>query len=484
MTGDPKRFRYQRLAQEIEHKILDRTYRPGDKLPSVRMLGSRLNLSTFTVYQAYLELEAIGLVEVRSKSGYYVAPISLRDIRIPAFDRIFHPPREIKLSAMINSVMAAINNPDLLPLASTTIDVELLPYRQLARILKNLSHAEIKSMLSYSLSEGDLELRRQLALWYLGFLEGISPDDIIITNGCMEAITLSLLAVVRAGDTIAIESPTNFSFLQLLKELGILVVEVPTDPLSGVDIDELRKVVENNRIRALLLMPNFHNPLGAVMPDEKKKNLVYLANSHDIPIIEDDISGELFFEGKRPLPLKAFDRKDLVLTCSSFSKTLAPGLRIGWIIPGKRLKEKLQSLKAGTTVSTSTLNQHLLARFLSGGAYERHLRSLRKSLKKQVIRTALALQKYLPPDIRIAVPRGGSLLWVQLDARADSETIYQEALERGVSIIPGVVCSNSGQYRNCIQVSCGSPFTREIEKGIEVLGAVIRETSLSSQMVE
>ena len=469
-------FRYKQLAGEIEHKILNGTYKPGEKLLSIRKLHKQSNLSISTVYKTYMELETMGLIEARPKSGYYVNPIALQQLKAPVFKKKSPTPRKVSLSSMINSVVSAINNPNFLPFGNSSMDADLLPGKHFSRILKELSHKDMKSMISYSLSEGDLELRRQVTLRTLGILEGITPDDIIITNGCTEAVALALLAITKPGDTIAIETPTNFSFLQLLKELGVLVMEVPTDPRYGVDIDELEKILRPNKIKTCLFMPNFHNPLGTIMSNDNKRKLCRLLHQYEIPVIEDDISTELYFEEQRPMPLKAFDERDLVLTCSSFSKTLAPGLRIGWIIPGMRFKEKIQRLKGGITVSTSTLNQYLVTQFLTSGAYERHLRSLRTALKKQAIRTTLAVKEFFPPDTRLAVPKGGSFLWIQLNPSVDGVKVYRRALDHNISIIPGVVCSNSRLFKNYIQISFGAPFTSRIEQGIKTLGTLISQS--------
>ena len=475
MNSTKKIFRYRHLAEEIEHKIMNGTYHPGERLPSIRKLHKLSNLSISTIYHAYLELESMGLVEARPKSGYYVNPVALQNLKAPRFKKISFPPKKVRLSSMINSVISAISNPYLLPLGSTVVDAELLPFKHFSRILKNLSHKELKSMISYSLSEGYPEIRRQIALRTVGVLEGIAPEDIIITNGCMEAVALSLLAVAQPGDTIAVETPTNFGFLQLLKELRLLVIEVPADPHLGVDLDELEKIFQRNRIKACLLIPNFHNPLGALMPDDHKIRLIDLVNQYDIPVIEDDISSELHFGRKRPLPLKSFDKNDHVLTCSSFSKTLAPGLRIGWVIPGRRFKERLQNLKAATTVATSTLDQYLVSQHLTDGAFERHCRQLRTSLKKQVLRTAFLIQKHFPPGTRLAIPEGGTLLWVELPSVVDGLQMYREALDHKIAIIPGVVCSNAGQFKNFVQISCGSPITAKMEKGIVKLGEIVSD---------
>jgi DNA-binding transcriptional MocR family regulator len=466
-------FQYQRLAGEIEKKIFAGVYQPGEKLPSIRSLHRQTNLSISTIYQAYLELEAAGVVAARPKSGYYVQPVAMPKLRTPVFSRKSFAPQRVSLAPAINSVVEAISNPRLVPLGNTAMDPALLPVKPLARILKSITHGEMRTLLTYSPSEGFPELRRQIALRTLGMISGITPADVIITNGCMEAVALALLAVTRPGDTVAIESPTNYSFLQLLKELGLLVVEIATNPQDGVDLDALEKNLERNSIRACLFMPNFQNPLGALMPEANKQHLLELLGRRDIPVIEDDISSEIYYGDQRPRPLKAYDREGLVLTCSSFSKTLAPGLRLGWIIPGRRFDARVRRLKAGINISTSTLDQCVVSRFLSGGGYERHLRTLRSALKRQIYRTAAEIQKHFPARTRLAVPAGGSLLWIQLPPAVDGLDVYQKAFDGGIAIIPGTVSTNSKRFRNCIQISCAAPFSTKVKAAIEKLGAIV-----------
>jgi DNA-binding transcriptional MocR family regulator len=470
-----KAFRYRQLAREIEKRILDGTYQPGEKLPSIRRLHQQTSLSISTVYQAFLELENTGFVEARPKSGYFVRSVSLHKLQAPVFRKKSSTPQRVTLAPVINSVVEAISNPRLVPLGNTGMDPALLPVKSLVRTLRSLSQNQMRTLLTYSPSEGFPELRRQIALRTVGVIEDIEPEDIIITNGCMEAVALALLAVTRPGDAVAIESPTNFSFLQLLKELGLLVVEVATDPRHGVDLEELEKSLHQSNVRACLFMPNFHNPLGALMPEAKKQALIELLSRHGIPVIEDDISSQLHFGEQRPKPLKTYDHESLVLTCSSFSKTLAPGLRLGWIMPGSRFRSKVQRLKAGITLSTSTLDQYIVAEFLASGAYERHLRVLRGALKKQLFRTALEIQKHFPAQTRLALPQGGSLLWIQLPPAVDGLDVYQAAFDRNISIIPGAVCANSKHFSHYIQITCASPFSHKIKTALEVLGSIVSE---------
>lgn len=469
-------FMYKQLADEIESKIHKGIYQPGEKLPSIRQFHRKFHLSISTIHQAYMELETTGLIEARPKSGYYVRPVLLNSFQVPVFNKKTSSPKKVELASMVNSVLEAINNPRMLPLGSSTTSSELLPLKNFSRILKGLSLKDMKYVTSYSITEGNPELRRQLALMTIGVLKDITPDDIVITSGCMEAVSLCLQTVLKPGDTLAIEAPTHFGFLQFFKEMGILVSEIPTHPSLGVDIEEFEKTLKKNPVKACLFMPNFQNPLGSLMPEDNKKRLVKLLNKYDIPLIEDDICGEMYYEGsQRPSLLKAYDKKGLVMTCSSFSKTLAPGLRIGWIITGKVFREKILRLKAGNTVCTSSLDQHIIAQFLKQGACERHFRSLRNALKKQTMKTALAIRKHFPEKTCLAVPKGGALLWVQLPEGIDGLKLYKQALKNEISILPGIVCSVSGQFVNYIRIGCGHPFTQATEEGIKKLGELVEE---------
>lgn len=454
---------------------MDGTYNIGDRLPSIRKLHHKFGLSVSTVFRAYTELEAMGLIEARPKSGYYVSSAILNRLQPPAFKKKPSVPQKVTLSDIVPSIVSAMNDPRMVPFGSSSIASDLLPYKGITRILKSFTAQEIKAQLGYTLTEGVLELRRQLALRNIGWMDGLSAEDIVITNGCSEALTLALKATVKPGDAIAVESPTHFGLLQLLNELGVLVVEVPTDPQNGLVVEELEKVLSRHPIKACVVIPNFHNPLGSLMPDSAKKDLVELLNHHSIPLIEDAIYSELHYGPHRPLPLKTFDRKDLVITCSSFSKTLVPGFRVGWILPGLRFLKKVRQLKASINISSATLNQNILASYLAGNSYERHLRTLRQKLKSQTLNIARAISTYFPSQVRLAMPQGGALLWVQLPEGVDSNTLYLQAHSQGISILPGTACSMGNQFNNCIRIGCGFPFTPKMENGVKILGQLVEK---------
>ncbi|MBU2510678.1 PLP-dependent aminotransferase family protein [bacterium] len=474
---DKNRYLYKVLATDIEKKILNGTYVIGEKLPSIRELHTNLNLSISTICKAFVELERTGLIEVRPKSGYYIKPIPFLDQKIPSIGAGSHSPQKIESSFISNEVQLAMRNPNYLPLGTAALSIDLMPVKEIIRLIKNVSYRGIKSIFSYSLPQGEPELRRQLALRTVGFLEGVLPDNYIVTNGCTEALVLALKAVVKPEDTVAIESPTFYGILTVLEEMGVYVVEIPTDPVEGVNIEALENSIATNNIKACLFMSNFQNPLGSLIPDEKKEKLVRLLNHHEIPLIEDDVYSSLYHGKERPKPLKFWDRKELVLTCTSFSKTLAPGLRVGWIIAGNRFKNRLIELKRETSIATSCLDQYVMTEILKSGAYDKHLRHLRNSTRKQLYNVAHAIHEYFPKNIRLAVPKGGFLLWVQLPEGVDSIELYYKALEKQISILPGTICALSNQYKEYIRISCGHPFTEDIRKGIAMVGDLIRELS-------
>jgi DNA-binding transcriptional MocR family regulator len=471
MKENQVQFKYKSLVQEFTSKIRNGSFRPGDRLPSIRTLHKGLQLSVSTVYQAYSELEKTGLVEARPRSGYFVKPISV--FEIPKAPRTDPRPVHVTLSSMVASTLTDNRDGEMVHLGTSTPAPELLPVKALARIMKSIKTDEMTHLLDYSLAEGDPELRRGISRLSLGVMDGVGPADIIVTQGSMEALTLSLRCVTRPGDVVAIDSPTHMGYLQLLQELGLMALEIPADPRYGTDVDNLAQVLAHRKVTAYLLVSNFQNPTGALMPEEQKKRLVELTHAHDIPVIEDNLFGELYFGRHRPLSLKKYDRKNLVISCSSFSKTVSPGLRVGWVVPGSRFYHKILALRTGTTIAASTLDQYLVMRFLKEGEYDRYMRKLRGAMKQQMDGIAGAIRRHFPPATRLAVPEGGSLLWVELDRKVDSLALFHAARKKKIAIAPGIFFSVTNHFNHFIRIGCGFPFTDRTESGIKTLGELM-----------
>jgi DNA-binding transcriptional MocR family regulator len=467
---------YLQIAGGIEKMIGEDILKIGDKLPSIRILSSEYGISMGTAFQAYYHLEGRGLIESRPKSGYYVR---FNHTRLPELPRVSDPDpveNEVSTEDMVSSVIENISSADLLNFAVAAPPMELLPHAKLNKAMIYAIRNSSDHGIGFEKVQGNPELRKQIVRLAFNWGGTIGEEDVVITSGCTEALLMCIKAVTHPGDTVAIESPTYFGIFQMLESLGLKALEIPTDPVTGIDLDQLANAIGHFSVKACIFVPNFNNPLSSCMPDEKKKQLVELLRKRKIPLVEDDIYGEMYFGKQRPLTCKTFDREGLVLQCGSLSKTLAPGYRIGWAIPG-RFKEKVIRLKTLHTLMSPRLTQLALAHFLSIGRYEYHLKKMRKSLHTQCLRHTQAIAQYFPEDTKVSRPQGGFSLWIELNSQVNAYTLYQEALKHQISIAPGQIFSAQGRYKNCLRISYANPWSQEIEEGLKTLGRLIRRMS-------
>ncbi len=464
---------YEQVADRITELIRGDALRPGDRIPSVRALSAQQKVSVSSMLQAYVLLEDRGLIETRPQSGHYVRPRSLREL--PAEPEISRPsptPTRVSVSDLVAEVYGAARDASIVPLGAAYPSPAVLPTARLNRLLASVARRAGDEGVAYDAPPGCLALRRQIARRSLEWGFPALPDDIVTTVGAAEALNLCLQACARPGDTIAIESPTYYGVLQLIESLGMKVLEIPTHPRDGMSIDALASALRRGRtpaVKAVLVTPSYNNPLGACMPEAARRKLVKLTGEHDVPVIEDDIYGDLHFAPERPTPCKAHDRKGLVMLCSSFSKTLAPGYRVGWAIPG-RFRERVERLKFMHTVATATFPQLAIAEFLSEGGYDRHLRALRRAYATQIECVSRAVSAHFPPGTRVTRPTGGMVLWVELAAGADTLALHRRAMAAGISIAPGPIFSAKRQFGNFLRLSCGHPFTDTFARAIATLG--------------
>ncbi len=465
-------FQYIQLANEIETKILKGDIHAGEKLSSRRTMHNESQNSISTVHKAYIELERRGIIEAKEKSGFFVKTDLNYQANTPELAECQVTPQKVNINKLMLSITDKMASKNLKSAGLSIPANEILPLKQFSRIFKALTPQDMDQVFGYGRPMGSLELRRQIAKRTIGVSGRTSSEEIVITNGCMDAISLSLRSVAKPGDIIGVESPTYSGFLQLIEQNNMYALELPTHITNGVEVDNLKRTLDAHQVKACLFNPSYQNPLGFVMSNENREKLVRLMNDKNIPIIEDDIFGDLHFEEKRPSTLKSFDKKGLVLYCSSFSKTLAPGLRVGWAIPGAFL-ENMKALKSNLSLSSARLNQYMIVQFLKHGSYDRQLRLIRNELKKQMSDMALAALRHFPKDTRITSPEGGLNLWVQLNDSIDSVELYKEALLENILLTPGLICSVSGKYRNCIRLGCGNPLDEKLENTIKTLGQIM-----------
>ncbi len=469
-ASSPSLTRYATLAADIAQSIHAGVLQPGDKLPSVRSCCAARGVSPSTVFQAYYLLEARGLIRARERSGYYVASGAHHPPPEPEIARL-PPPASltVDVSERVFSILQASFQPGTVGLGSAFPAPQHFPWNKLAQSLAACARQAQPQALLDDLSTGHSGLRRHIARRYLADGMPLHMDDVVITNGALEALNLCLSAVTRPGGAVVVESPCFYGALQALERLGLQAIEVPTHPRDGIDLQALETAITTHRPQAIWLMSNFHNPLGSLMPAPHKQALCDMAARLQIPVIEDDVYGELYFSARRPLPIKAYDCAGWVLHCSSFSKCLAPGWRIGWVTAG-RFTQAVARQKLTTSISTNAPAQTALAHYLEGVGYDKHLRQLRHILLTQRDAMAQAIAQYFPPGTRATRPEGGYLMWVELPEGCDALALHQQALTAGISLAPGPVFSASQRFERCIRLNFGLQWDARTIPALQQLG--------------
>ena len=463
---------YKQVALRISELVEHGTLRPGERVPSVRRCSEQQNVSIATVMQAYRLLESRGIIEARPQSGYYVRTQRWTPPPEPEMSKPAPRAVQVRVSDLVMQVVKAGRDPGFVRLGATLPSVELFPVKELNRTMASVARRSPAAAHNYDPPPGNRALRVQVARRAMEAGCILSPDDIITTVGATEALNLCLRAVAKPGDVIGIESPTFFGILQIIESLGMRVCEIPTYPRDGICLDELEERLKCCGVKACVLTPNFSNPLGSCMPDEKKKKLVKMLTEHEVPLIEDDIYGNLSFGPSRPKVAKAFDEEGWVLLCDSFTKTLSPGYRVGWVAPG-RFRERVEFLKFVSTSATASLPQMAISEFLQNGGYDAHLRKIRRFYGAQVQCMTAAVCRHFPEGTKVTRPTGGMCIWIELPGNADSLAIYQQAMAAKITVAPGPLFSAKQKFQNFIRLNCGNPWSEEVENAVRTLGKII-----------
>ena len=469
LKTDDSAFLYRQIIDLVREYIDSGALRPGDRLPSLRKMSELAKVSVPTVRQAYVELERLRQVESRPKSGYYVRQANANPIVRPARASRCQP-MALHGRSLMDRVYDGINDASLVPLGIANPSMAKPAAKALHRAMKRvMARAEDRSI-GYANTEGEPALRRNIAYHYLD-TTGISvdPDTICITNGGQEALLLALNTVASQGDVIAIETPTYHGILELIDSLGMLAIEVKTCPKEGVYVDELERVFQEHRVTACVLSTTLSNPLGVSMPRKDQLRLLDALKQYDVALIEDDVYGDLRFDGSRPTPLQFQDSGARILTCGSFSKTASPGYRIGWLCAGQHLNRVAQ-LKRAFSCSSGLLQQLTLSDFIASGDYSRHLTQLRSVLQCNAERMSALIAKHFPTGTRTSRPVGGSILWIELPKAVNAEHLFDAAIDAGISIVPGHIFSPGARYQNFIRLSFGHPWDARIEDAIKRVG--------------
>jgi DNA-binding transcriptional MocR family regulator len=468
-------FLYEHLADELNQAIDRGALRAGDRLPSVRRLAQERSVSVSTVLEAYLQLENAGLIEVRPKSGHFVRRRAALTAE-PRMPRVCQRPSRVSATDAYTKILEAMRDPELVPFGCATIDPSYLPMAQLNRTVAQMTREMTTLGARYEAAPGVITLRRQIARRAVESGAALSEDDLCTTIGATEGITLALRAVAKPGDVIAVESPAYFGVLQAIEKLGLRALEIPANPRNGLDVDAFEEAIRGQTVRALFVSPTISNPLGSIMPDEDRERLVKIAKRADIAIIEDDVYGELVFDGSRPRTLRSFagtSEDNNVILVSSVSKTLAPGYRVGWIAGGK-YHDQIVRMKFSQSLADPPLLGMAIAEFLSSGGYDRHLRRLRTAVAGNVERYREAIANDFPEGTRVAAPRGGFVLWVELPAGTDALALHEAALRKGIVVAPGPIFSARQRFTNFVRISAGTPWDDRTSTAMRTLGRLVR----------
>ncbi len=454
------------MADDLAAVVNSGGYRPGERIPSVRRLQQQKGASAPTIIEALRVLEDLGLIEARPRSGHFVRPRAAK-LQAPNPGRMSMP-TEVATLKVANPIMNAAYCPGGLPFSAAVPSAELFPLGQLRRIMSAIVRRNHTMLGNYAFAPGLPELRKEIARRAVDWSCTLDPDNVTITNGCVEAVGLALRAVTKPGDIVAVESPGYYGFFHMLEMLHLQAVEIPSDARDGLSIRDLRHAIERFPIKACIASTTVTNPCGATMPRTEKQELVTLLAGAEIPLIEDATFADLHFSGEMAAA-KSFDRTGNVLLCASLTKTIAPGLRVGWIDGGKHA-ERVGFFKRVTSIGQPELAQRTLAEYLATGGVDRHLRKLRRSLGERVDRHLLAITEHLPHATRVIRPTGGFLLWLEFASAVDTVRLHRELIDSGIGLAPGTMFGATGGFSNYIRINCGQAWHSQMDAAYRELG--------------
>ncbi|MCB5161543.1 PLP-dependent aminotransferase family protein [Marinomonas algarum] len=457
---------YEKIANQIEQQVAEGIFLPGAKIPSVRKSSKQMAVSVATVLQAYSLLEDRGVIKARPQKGYFV-----QETQRPASPakKIEPTKTEESVHTLLQRLLHVVRDDTMVQFGSAVPKSQFLPVRQLQRSVGRLMRLEPEVCVSYEFTPGSLALRRQIAIRMLDNGCQLQPDDITITLGCQNALMLSLQAVTQPGDTIAIESPTYYGVLQAIETLQLKAIEIPCDTATGIDTEVLQQATADWNIKACVVTPNNHNPTGSSLNHAARLRLIALSVEHDFVLIEDDIYGELSYQDKRDRALKADDQANTVIYCSSFSKSIAPGFRIGWLVGGA-YQAIIERQAHAQSLAIPTLTQTAIANFLENGAYDRHLRKTRQAYQNNLARCQQLITQHFPDGTQMSYPKGGFLLWVTLPKKVNAMKLHAQALEIGIGLLPGLVFSFTSQYHHHFRLNYALNWDNAIDTALKELG--------------
>lgn len=474
---------YRQIESYLRHGILSGSLAADTRLPASRQLARDLGVSRITVENAYAELETDGLIYSRMGSGTYVLPVRpplalsniaagtpwplwQQEVEFPVRSHISRPRDEFDQNEA--------RSEDLISFASGIGDSHLFPSEDFRKVLQTVMRRDGIAALDYGEPSGHAPLRETIT--HILASQGLQTraENILITAGSQQALSLVSQLLLKRGDVIMVESPTYPGALELFRALGFRVVGVPLDG-QGMQVEALEKLLQQHHPKLIYTIPNFHNPTGTCLSSQRREELIILADRYNIPIVEDDFVGDLRYEGRTQPALKALDPGGRVIYVSTFSKILMPGLRVGFLVAEGPIYDCLVDFKRVNDLATSTLIQRALEAYVTVGRYQSYLRRSCQMFRKRRDAMIYAIQRYLPPQIQVDPPQGGLFVWLQLPAPLTAENLLPVAREEGVDFAPGTIFfpeGTGGQDRLRLNFAAQPP--ERIEEGIRRLGRAMK----------
>lgn len=456
--------RYKVLAETIIGAIDEGKLQLNDKMLSLRAFSQQHQVSMTTAVNCYDYLQDRGYLVSRPKSGYFIQqPIPVQ--------------QQPALPQFVGQVSAndGIDTPvDFHPFATAQLSEALLPSQDMQKSFSHFAKTMNASALQYGNEWGSDELRSALAGHFSKQGFAFTPDELLIQNGCLDAVRMAVECISHEGDTIAVASPCFSGLLNILRLLNRKILEIPSTE-NGLDLLQLTSLIRHGQIKALLVTANFQNPLGRSLSNEQKQALAELANQFHFPIIEDDVYAELGASSHLPLPIKYWDRGGDVIWCSSFSKTLSASFRVGWCLPGRHF-DAMKMRRKVETLSVNLPLQYILADFINTGKYAKHLSRIKVMLQGQLAAYRGYLFKRINAPLAVSSPVGGLVLWCQV-AGMDAGQLTKKLAAHGIGIRPGNLFSTRDFYGDYFRLNCGWPLSEDKKKQLDVVCELINESN-------
>ncbi|WP_370681107.1 PLP-dependent aminotransferase family protein [Comamonas sp. GB3 AK4-5] len=464
---------YLQIAEPLAQCIRQGTLARGDKLPSVRALARQHGVAQATVVQALHWLEDAQLITARPRSGFYVAP---RPVALPepSTARPVRRPRAVQPDWLGQRVLGRTQPEGMVSFSSGTPGPDLLNTDRVRRAVARAVQQHRHLLCTYPETSGHAGARRALARYAVGLGCSLDPERIVITAGCMDSVALCLRTVTRPGDVVALESPTHFSFLEVLQALQLRALEIPTHPRHGLSLDALQLALDTQPVKALLMVPTLSNPLGSCMPQAERKRLVQMAAQHGLAVIEDAIYADLAEGDTMRRTLKSYDSTGHVMLCHSFSKTLAPGLRLGWVEAG-RWAEPLRRIKDMHAGGQSAVLELALADLITQTGHHAAMRQLRAAIAVRVDQARQVIARHFPQGTRVSDPPGGLLLWLELPRGVDALQLHQACLAEKILVAPGSVFGTAGRFPQGLRIGLGGDWSEQHLPALRRVGELAQQ---------